>query len=243
MRKYLMIMMILVASTLLLMACGGENDESEASNTESTSDQTDADDSDIESESESDNENQEASANLPEEIILDADADPVELEDQMGLEIGETGYVITQSEDLPLAVTLNSVERTQDLGAETKDGDEFYLVGNFTFENLGDSAVEVEKPDAAYGSDESVILDDELTQGDLLGVGTWYLDEQNNIDSDNPTNSISLEPSGEENHKIAISMRNGADEYIIFFGLYTSNNRDYQNKAAWTFQSDQVDEG
>ncbi|UUI04354.1 hypothetical protein NP439_06790 [Oceanobacillus jeddahense] len=241
MKKYLMIMMILVASTLLLMACGGENDESEASNTESTSDQTAADDSDIESES--DNENQEASANFPEEVIHDADADPVELEDQMGLEIGETGYVITQSEDLPLAVTLNSVERTQDLGAETKDGDEFYLVGNFTFENLGDSSVEVKKPDAASGSDESVILDDELTQGDLLGVGTWYLDEKNNIDSDNPTNSISLEPGGEENHKIAISMRDGADEYIIFFGLYTSNNRDYQNKAAWTFQSDQVDEG
>jgi len=229
MKKYVLIMMILFVSALL-MACGGENDETEASDTNTAGTQED------------DSENQEAGANLPEEVIRDADAEPIELEDQMGLEMGDKGYVITQSENLPLAVTLNSVEKTQDLGAETKDGDEFYLVGDFTFENLGDSHIEVEKPDAASGAEESVILNDELTKGDRLGMGAWYLDDQNNIDSDNPTNSISLEPGEEANHKIAIDMREGADDYIIFFGLYTSNNRDYQNKAAWTVQPDQIDE-
>ncbi|WP_077604164.1 hypothetical protein [Oceanobacillus sojae] len=59
----------------------------------------------------------------------------------MRLEIRDMGYVITQSEKIPLALTLNSVEKTQDLGTETKDGDEFYLVGNFTFENLSDSNI------------------------------------------------------------------------------------------------------
>ena len=136
MKKYVLIMMILFVSALLLMACGGENDESEASDTNTAGNQED------------DSENQEAGANLPEEVIRDADADPIELEDQMGLEMGDKGYVITQSENLPLAVTLNSVEKTQDLGAETKDGDEFYLIGDFTFENLGDSNIKIEKPDA-----------------------------------------------------------------------------------------------
>lgn len=230
MKKYVLIMMILFVSALLLMACGGENDETEVSNTNTADNQED------------DSGNQEAGTNLPDEVILDAEADPIELEDQMGLEMGDKGYVITQSENLPLAVTLNSVEKTQDLGAETKDGDEFYLVGDFTFENLGDSNIKIEKPDAASGADESVILNDELTKGDRLGMGAWYLDDQNNIDSDNPTNAASLDPGEEANHKIAISMREGADEYIIFFGLYTSNNRDYQNKAAWTVQPDQIDE-
>jgi|SRR5690625_733083 len=219
-----MTMMTLVVSALLLMACGGESDETDAANN--------ADDS----------ENQETSVDIPEEVISNADADPIELEDQMGLELGETGYVVTQSDSLPLAVTLNNVEKTQDLGAETKDGDEFYLVGDFTFENLGDGHIGIEKPDGAAGSDESAILNDELTKGDRLGLGTWYLDEQNDIDSDNPTNSANLEPGEEANHKIAISMRESAEEYIVFFGFYSSNNRDYQNKAAWTIQPEEIDE-
>src|SRR5690625_2320134 len=161
-----MTMMTLVVSALLLMACGGESDETDAANN--------ADDS----------ENQETSVDIPEEVISNADADPIELEDQMGLELGETGYVVTQSDSLPLAVTLNNVEKTQDLGAETKDGDEFYLVGDFTFENLGDSHLQVDKPDAAEGSEESAILNDDITKGERLGQGVWYLDEHSNIDSD-----------------------------------------------------------
>lgn len=217
-------MMTLLVSVSLLIACGGESDETDAAKNAN------------------DNKNQEPSANIPEEVISDADADPVELEDQMGLKVGDTGYVVTQSESLPLAVTLNRVEKTQDIGAETKDGDDFHLIGDFTFENLGDGHIGIEKPDSASGLDESSILNDELNEGDRLGIGVWYLDEQNNIDSDNPTNSVSLEPGEEANHKIAISMRESADEYIVFFGFYASNNRHYKNKAAWTIQPDQIDE-
>jgi len=219
-----MTMMTLVVSVLLLMACGGESDETGATNNAN------------------DNEDQETSADIPKEVISNADADPIELKDQMGLELGETGYVITQSESLPLAITLNSVETTQDIGAETKDGDEFYLVGDFTFENVGDSHLQVDKPDAAEGSEESAILNDDITKGERLGQGVWYLDEHSNIDSDNPTDTVSLDAGEAETHKIAISMRDSADEYIIYFGFYASNNRDYQNKAAWTIQPDEIDE-
>ncbi|WP_077604165.1 hypothetical protein [Oceanobacillus sojae] len=73
-------------------------------------------------------------------------------------------------------------------------------------------------------------------------VGAWYLDGQSNIDSNNRTNTVSLSPWEEANDKIAISMHDSAYKYIIFFGLYTSNNRDYQNKAAWTVQPYQIDE-
>jgi len=217
-------MMTLVVSVLLLMACGGESDETGVANN--------ADDS----------EDQETSADIPEDVISDADADPIELEDQMGLGLGDKGYVITQSESLPLAVTLNSVETTQDIGSETLNGDEFYLVSDFTFENVGDSHLQVDKPDAAAGSEEEAILNDDITKGDRLGQGVWYLDEHSNIDSDNPTDTVSLDAGEEETHKIAISMRDSADEYIIYFGFYASNNRDYQNKAAWTIQPDQIDE-
>lgn len=219
---------ILLVSGFLLVACG---DDSNENGTDSTA-----------SEQENDNENQDLSANIPDEVIKDADSDPIELEDQMGLSLGEKGYTISQSEKLPLAATLNSVEKTQDIGSETREGDEFYLIADFTFENLGDGHLKVEMPDAASGSEETAIVNDEITKGDRLGLGSWYLDEDGNIDQDNPTNRITLEPGEEATHKIALSMRGSADEYIIYFGFYASNNRDYQNKAAWTIPADEVGE-
>ncbi|KRG16281.1 hypothetical protein ACA30_00735 [Virgibacillus soli] len=228
MKKYMMLMAILFVSGFLLMACGNDNDKKDADNT--AEEQT------------SDNENRDIGANIPDEVVKDADADPIELENQMGLTLGETGYAISQSENFPLAATLNSVEKTQDIGSETRKGDEFYLIADFTFENLGDSHLKVEMPDVASGSEESAIVNDEITKGDRLGLGSWFLDEDGNIDKDNPTNSLSLEPGEEATHKIALSMRNSADEYIIYFGFFASHNRDYQNKAAWTVPADQVNE-
>lgn len=219
---------ILIVSGFLLAACSDDSNDSDAF--------------DNASDSVNDSEDQKVSANIPEEVIKDADADPIELEDQMDLEIGDKGYAITQSEGLPLAATLNSVEKTQDVGSETRDGDKFYLIADFTFENLGDGHLEVEKPDVGSSSDESAIINDEVTKGDRLGLGSWALDENGDIDQDNPTNTITLEPGEEANHKIALSMLDSADEYIVYFGFYASNNRDYRNKAAWTIQTEQIDE-
>ena len=87
---------------------------------------------------------------------------------------------MTQSEYLPLAVTLNSVEKAQDVGSkmQVRDGERFYLIGDFTFKNLGDKYLKVEKPDAVPVSDESAIVNDELKiKGDLLGTTGWFLDK------------------------------------------------------------------
>ena len=219
---------ILLVCGFLLVACGSDKEDEGTDNT--TNDQEDS-------------ENQDLSANIPDEVIKDAEADPIELEDQMGLSIGEKGYAISQSEKLPLAATLNSVAKTQDIGSETLKGDKFYLIVDFTLENLGDGHLQVEGPDVMPSSDESAILNDELdNKGDLLGLGTWYLDEDGNIDQDNPTNSLSLEPGEEANHKMALTMRGSADEYIIFFGFFAAHNRDYQNKAGWAVSADQIEE-
>lgn len=145
--------------------------------------------------------------------------------------------------ELPFAVTLNSVEKTQDLGEETREGDEFYLIGDFTFENLGDESFKIEKPNAAKGSDESAIENDELdSKGDLLGIGSWFLDENGKIDVDgNPTNTSSVDPGEKKSQKIAINMRGSADEYMIVFGFFDGKNKYYQNKVAWTFDPDEVE--
>lgn len=217
MKKYNMIITILLVGSFLFVACSEESSEGSAA--------------------------KKSDESIPKEVVKDSETDPMELEDQMGLEMGETGYVITQSEKLPLAVTLNSVEKPQDVGPESLDGDRFYLIAEFTFKNLGDSHISVERPDVVPSSDESAVVNDELNnKGDLLGLGTWYLDENGEISEDNRTNTLSLEPGEEVIHKVGLSMRGSADEYSIFFGLYVNNNRDYQNKAGWTFNADEIEE-
>ncbi len=90
----------------------------------------------------------------------------------MGMKIGDKGFTVTElwNGELPLAILLNGVEKT-------REGDNFYLIGDFTFENLSDNYLEIERPDAAEGSDESAIKNGELEDnGDLLGIGTWFVD-------------------------------------------------------------------
>lgn len=108
---------------------------------------------------------------------------------------------------------------------------------------MEDSHISVDRPDVVPSSDETAVVNDELNnKRDLLGLGTWYLDENGEISEDNRTNTLSLEPGEEVNHKVGISMRGSADEYIIFFGLYVNNNRDYINKAGWTINAKDIEE-
>src|SRR5699024_8463416 len=81
----------------------------------------------------------------------------IELENLMGMKIGDKGFTVTElwNGELPLAILLNGVEKT-------REGDNFYLIGDFTFENLSDNYLEIERPDAAEGSDESAIKNGEL---------------------------------------------------------------------------------
>lgn len=108
---------------------------------------------------------------------------------------------------------------------------------------MEDSHISVDRTDVVPSSDETAVVNDELNnKRDLLGLGTWYLDENGEISEDNRTNTLSLEPGEEVNHKVGISMRGSADEYIIFFGLYVNNNRDYINKAGWTINAKDIEE-
>lgn len=152
----------------------------------------------------------------------------------MGLEIGEKGYTVTSlgNGENPLAITLNNVEKTQEVDDQTREDEEFFLVGDFTIKNLGDSRVKIDKPDATKGSDEEAVENDELeSNGDLLGIGAWFTDDD-----------LSLEPGEEETQEIAISMRESADEYMIVFGFFDGNNKYYENKVTWTFDAEEVEE-
>ncbi len=224
-------MAVLLVSSLLLIACGADENESVAT-----------DDGDNANQEETNRE--EGSAKIPDEVIKDADADPIELEHQMGLAIGETGYTVPSffNGEHPLAITLNGVEQAQDIGQSKVGDDDFFLVADFTLENLGEDNIKVEKPHAAKGSDESAIQNEEMTNmGELIGIGERYLDENGKIDlDDNPTNSLNVAPGEKVEQKIAIGMRDSTDEYMIVFGFFDGNNQHYMNKVSWTFKAEEV---
>src|SRR5699024_12241667 len=69
----------------------------------------------------------------------------------MGMKIGDKGFTVTElwNGELPLAILLNGVEKT-------REGDNFYLIGDFTFENLSDNYLEIERPDAARSEERRV---------------------------------------------------------------------------------------
>lgn len=228
MKKVLIFIFTMIIWTVLV-ACTGDSEE--VSNEDAVDNK--------ENQSEKNNDGQAA---IPEDIIIDAEADPIELKDQMGLEIGDTGYTVTQGDYNELAITLNGVEMVRDIGKETESDDALYLIGDFTFKNLSDGYLTIEKPDAARGSDEEAIENDELgNNGDLLGIGDWFVDENNEIPlEENPTNSMSLEKGEVIDQKISIIMRDRADEYMIVFGFFDGNNKDYRNKVTWTFDADKV---
>lgn len=213
MKKYMMMAVILFAASVLLMGCG--DDGTEAADTPS----------------------------IPEDLIKETNSEgkPTELEDQMDLELGEKGYLIFGLEARPLAVTLNRVEKTNDVGMHGDEkGEQLYLIGDFTFENLGESPISVEKPNVAVRSDEEAILNDELGKGDMIGLAGSFLDEEGRFPEDGIINTVSLEPGEKVDQKISLYMRDSSDEYLIFFGLSNRNYGEYMNKAGWYILPNQI---
>src|SRR5699024_9357297 len=104
MKKNLITIVILAICSFSLMACSDDNQDTETAETESD---TTKDDTNQETDS------NEGKINVPEDLVIDAEADPIEIKDQMGLEIGETGYAGKPFEEGVLAITLNGVENTQ----------------------------------------------------------------------------------------------------------------------------------
>lgn len=236
MKRYSVFFAVLLLCGAMLMACSDDNNESSDNGDDNVGN------------NENQTENGDGDVDIPEDVIKDADSDPIELENQMELDIGEKGYTVTSltNGEVPMAVTLNGVEKEQTVGDGNieMDGDEFYMIGDFTFENLGDDSFKVEFPDATKGSEKEEVENDELgNNGDLLGIGFWFVDDDNMIDSDdNPTNTLSIEPGEEKSHKIALEMRGSTDEYMMVFGFFDGNNEYYKNKVAWMFGPDALEE-
>jgi len=213
MKKYVQLITIVFVCSMLLIACSG-NDTNAENNAQD----------DPESESET--------TDIPEELILDANADPIELENQMELEIGDTGYTVAFLSDQALAITLNGVEKTHKFGQETREGDDFYLIGDFTFQNLGDDNLTVEEPDAAKVSDTEAIENDEFTsKEEMVGIGAFP----------NP-NPMTLEPGEEVDQKLGLAMTGTSSDYMVFFGLDDGSNKHYWNKVAWIIDENQMEE-
>ncbi len=231
MKKYMLAIGIVAISCFTLIACSSDKNEESKAHQESKADQKS-------------NEGGEQ-INIPKNLIEDADTDPIEIKDQMGLTIGETGYAGRYIAKGELAITLNGVEKTQAISEnETMKDDEFFLIGDFTFENVSNDTVEVIRPDAVKASDESAVINDEFDNGDLLGVGQGlggdFVNDNNKIPDDGIINTVSLEPGEKIDQKISISMRGKTDEYLIVFGFFDGNNRYYRNKVAWKFDHDQL---
>lgn len=186
------------------------------------------------SKDENENEN---GLDIPKDVIEDADANPIELKDQLELELGETGYVVDQGNSEVVEFTLNSVHKTQKVGSEEKSEDKgFFIVADMDVKNHGDipfSLKSMRNPDLVKGSDASKIEAGELTnKGDVLGIGTQMMTPEDAL-----SEKGSLEEGEEESGEVYISSRGSADEYIIFFGL-DDGDEGYHNKAAWKFDSD-----
>lgn len=236
MKKHILLLHGITLCCLLLIGCSGDNNDK--NNNENAVNHT---------ENNVANEGNDGvdgrTMQIPEDVIADADADPIEIKDQMGLAIGETGYAGRYIATGVVAITLNEVETTQAISeSETLSGEEFYLVGNFTFENVSDEVVEIIRPDVVKASDESAVLQDEFDNGDLLGVGHGlggaYVNERNKIPDEGIVNTITLEPGETIDQKISITMRGSTDEYLLVFGFFDGNNKYYQNKVGWTFKAD-----
>ena len=245
MKRFLMMFTVLAACSFILIACGGnesENngDSNDAGEEDANQEDDNAADNDLEDDAG-------AKTAIPDDVIKDADADPIELEDQMDLGIGDTGYAVKNPGDGVLSITLNGVERTQAISEDsTLDGEEFYLIGDFTFENVSDTQIELGRPDAIKAEDKMAVENDEFNNGDLLGIGNSlggaFVNDDNEIPEEGLVNSVYLEPGEKVDQKTSITMRGETDEYMIVFGFFDGNNRYYRNKVSFTFDSEELKE-
>src|SRR5699024_4724896 len=216
-----MLFLLLIMCSVLIVACSGDKDDKNA----------DKDSNDEPKEEQKDDKEENTSENVPKEVIDDADADPIELKDQMDLAVGDTGYTVSLIERQEVAITLNGVEETQTFGEETREGDEHFFIGDFTFENLGDERFTVEEPHAADIEDKEEIQRDEFDKKEeLVGIPAFG----------NP-NSFSLDPGEKRDQKLALSMKKKPDEYMVIFGYDDGNNKYYRNKVAWVIDSSKVE--
>ncbi|TQS74628.1 hypothetical protein DX933_11880 [Ornithinibacillus gellani] len=164
---------------------------------------------------------------VPEELIADANSDPIEIKDQFGLQIGETGFIVDVKNRNILEITLNSVSLRDELNGQKEN----YVLGNFTIKNHGEVDIPrqgVEYPVLVDGSKADALKNGEITKRqDLLGMGSKI------SQFDGSMNEGDTIPTGKEKTgDILMIADEKTDQYIIYFGYEY-----YLNKVSWEFNA------
>lgn len=158
---------------------------------------------------------------VPEELVNNSEPGMEDFEDQHGLKIGETGYLVEIAHRTVFSVTLNEVAIVEEYGGVSFNDERIFMVGNFTISNFGENAISkqgLEFPVLAKVSDVSRIEDGTgLSRQELLGFGAGTSPESR-IDME------SIEPGDEVTGDIAMVIEEEAEEYVIWFGYQGYNN-------------------
>ncbi|WP_339228214.1 hypothetical protein NSQ77_00365 [Oceanobacillus sp. FSL K6-2867] len=170
---------------------------------------------------------------VPEELV--EREDPLRIKDQLGLSIGETGWVIDWANRNILEITLNSVEITPEIGDQRPLGhnseDNVFVIGNFTMKNHGEVGIPGQGfayPDIVAGEDRDKIENDGFANaGELLGRGDTSIVIDEAMNKQPPT-----EPGEERTGNVVLNADYEVDTYIIYFGF-----EDYESKLTWEFDA------
>ncbi|MUK87039.1 hypothetical protein GMD78_01305 [Ornithinibacillus sp. L9] len=173
---------------------------------------------------------------VPDELIENADSDPIEIKDQYELKIGESGFTVDRRNRNILEFTLNSVEIADEINgkeaASEKDPERVYVIANFTAKNHGEIGIStqgIEYPVLVNGSDLGKIKNDAVThRSDLLGIGDRITQFESSFNEVGP-----LEPGDERTGDVLIAADHRSDSYIIYFGY----DMEYRNKLTWHFDA------
>lgn len=159
---------------------------------------------------------------VPEELVISSEPGQEEFEDQLGLEMGETGYVVDVPNKTTLAVTLNEVTILDEFEGDVPSGDRFYMLGNFTISNFGENMIanhQMGYPSLADPADADRIADGSLTaRNDLAGDGASMQRFDTQIDAE------TLEPGEEVTGDILMIVEKDLDSYLIWFGYQGYSN-------------------
>lgn len=173
---------------------------------------------------------------VPKELI--ENKDPLKIKDQLGLAIGENGWIIDWANSNTLEITLNSAKVTSEIDGQTPEGhnseDDVYVIGNFTIKNHGDIGIPgqgVAYPDLVAGAEKDKIENDGFEgPQDLLGRGDTATVIENALNKQGPT-----DPGEERTGNVILVAEHKVDKYIIYFGY-----EDYDNKLTWEFDATEI---
>lgn len=159
---------------------------------------------------------------VPEELVISDELGQEEFEDQFGLAMGETGYVVDVPNQAALAVTLNEVTLLNEFEGEAPSNGPYFMLANFTISNFGENFIadhQMEYPVLADPADADTIASGSKPgRRDLAGYGASMYRFDTKIDAD------ALHPEEELTGDILISVEEDLDNYLVWFGFEGYSN-------------------